>query len=81
MTGGPALPRRVVDRPDHPQRLVRTSVRTAVLEPIDEEWTAKLKEVGMTPDDLGGEIAYGPGCDECFQSGYAGGPRSTNSCR
>lgn len=55
------------------QRLVRTICpHCKVVEPIDEEWTAKLKKVGMTPDDLGGEIAYGPGCDECFQSGYAG---------
>ena len=55
------------------QRLVRTICpHCKVVEPIDEEWTAKLKKVGMTPDELGGEIAYGPGCDECFQSGYAG---------
>lgn len=55
------------------QRLVRTICpHCKVVEPIDEEWTAKLKKVGMTPDDLGGQIAYGPGCDECFQSGYAG---------
>ena len=55
------------------QRLVRTicpHCKTVV--PIDEEWTAKLKKVGMDPAELDGEIAYGPGCDECFQSGYAG---------
>ncbi|MEE2939892.1 MAG: ATPase, T2SS/T4P/T4SS family, partial [Planctomycetota bacterium] len=55
------------------QRLVRTicpHCKTVV--PIDEEWAAKLKKVDMDPAELGGEIAYGPGCDECFQSGYAG---------
>ena len=55
------------------QRLVRTicpHCKTVV--PIDDEWAAKLRKVDMTPDELGGQIAFGPGCDECFQSGYAG---------
>ncbi len=55
------------------QRLVRTICpHCKVVEPIDEEWAAKLKKVDMTADQLGGQIAYGPGCDECFHSGYAG---------
>ncbi|MEM9800305.1 MAG: ATPase, T2SS/T4P/T4SS family, partial [Planctomycetota bacterium] len=55
------------------QRLVRTICpHCKTVEPVDEEWAAKLKKVGMTPDEIGGEIAYGPGCDECFHSGYAG---------
>ena len=55
------------------QRLVRTICpHCKVLEPIDDEWTAKLAKVGMKPDELEGLIAYGPGCDECFHSGYAG---------
>ena len=55
------------------QRLVRTicpHCKTVV--PIDDEWAAKLRKVGMDPEALGGQIAHGPGCDECFQSGYAG---------
>ena len=55
------------------QRLVRTICpHCKVVVPIDDEWAAKLRKVAMTPDELGGEIAYGPGCDECFHSGYAG---------
>ncbi|MBL6755481.1 MAG: Flp pilus assembly complex ATPase component TadA [Planctomycetes bacterium] len=55
------------------QRLVRTICpHCKVVVPIDDEWAAKLRKVDMTPDELGGEIAYGPGCDECFHSGYAG---------
>ncbi len=55
------------------QRLVRTICpHCKVVEPIDDEWAAKLRKVDMTPDELGGEIAHGPGCDECFHSGYAG---------
>jgi len=55
------------------QRLVRTickHCRTFV--PINDEWLAKLKKIGVDPDVLGGQIAVGKGCDECFQSGYAG---------
>lgn len=55
------------------QRLVRTICpHCKVVEPIDDEWNAKLRKVGMDPADLKGSIAYGPGCDECFHSGYAG---------
>ncbi|MFT7168503.1 MAG: general secretion pathway protein E [Paracoccaceae bacterium] len=55
------------------QRLVRTvCAHCKVVGPITDEWEAKLKKVGMTKEELGGEIAYGPGCDECFHSGYAG---------
>ena len=55
------------------QRLVRTickHCRTFV--PISDEWSAKLKRVGIDPAAMGGRIAVGKGCDECFQSGYAG---------
>jgi len=55
------------------QRLVRTICpHCKVVEPIDDEWRAKLRKVEMDPELLHGEIAYGPGCDECFHSGYAG---------
>ena len=55
------------------QRLVRTICpHCKVVVPIDDEWAAKLRKVDMTPDELGGQIAHGPGCDECFHSGYAG---------
>ena len=55
------------------QRLVRTICRHCrTLEPINDEWSAKLKKLGLTPEHLDGQIAYGVGCDECFHSGYAG---------
>ncbi|HUF55461.1 MAG TPA: ATPase, T2SS/T4P/T4SS family [Thermohalobaculum sp.] len=55
------------------QRLVRTICRHCrVLAPLTDEWTAKLKKVGITPADVDGKIAYGTGCNECFNSGYAG---------
>ena len=55
------------------QRLVRTICpHCKIVEPVDDEWRAKLQKVGMEPHEIGGEIAYGPGCDECFHSGYAG---------
>jgi type II secretory ATPase GspE/PulE/Tfp pilus assembly ATPase PilB-like protein len=55
------------------QRLVRTICKHCrVLQPINDEWTAKLKKLGLTPTDLAGQIAYGTGCDQCFNSGYAG---------
>lgn len=55
------------------QRLVRTICpHCKVVEPIDDEWAAKLRKVDMTREQLGGQIAYGSGCDECFHSGYAG---------
>jgi len=40
--------------------------------PINDEWAAKLKKVRIDTESLGGRIAVGKGCDECFQSGYAG---------
>ncbi|MHC4375913.1 MAG: GspE/PulE family protein [Planctomycetota bacterium] len=55
------------------QRLVRTicsSCRTT--EPITPEWAAKLKKLGMTPEELDGEISYGAGCDDCYHTGYSG---------
>ena len=55
------------------QRLVRTICpHCKTIVPIDDEWAAKLRKVDMTPEQLNGQIAYGPGCDECFHSGYAG---------
>jgi general secretion pathway protein E len=55
------------------QRLVRTICRHCrVLAPLTDEWTAKLKKVGITPAEVDGKIAYGTGCNECFNSGYAG---------
>jgi general secretion pathway protein E len=55
------------------QRLVRTICKHCrVLVPITEEWTAKLKKLGLTTDDVHGQIAYGTGCSECFNSGFAG---------
>ena len=55
------------------QRLVRTICpHCKTLIPITDEWAAKLKKVGLSPADLGGEVAFGEGCDECFHSGYAG---------
>ena len=55
------------------QRLVRTVCpHCTVVEPINDEWAAKLKKVGLDPSELEGQIAYGAGCDECFQSGYSG---------
>jgi len=55
------------------QRLIRTICpHCKVLAPLNDEWRAKLKKVGMTPEELDGKIAYGTGCDECFQSGYSG---------
>ena len=56
------------------QRLIRTickHCRTYVN--INDEWVAKLKKVGINHNEMeGGRVAYGAGCDECFQSGYAG---------
>ncbi len=55
------------------QRLVRTiCAHCRVTVPINDEWAAKLRKVGMTPMELGGTIAFGQGCDECFHSGYSG---------
>lgn len=55
------------------QRLVRTICpHCKILRPLSDEDHAKLKKVGMTGEELDGQIAEAPGCDECFQSGYAG---------
>jgi general secretion pathway protein E len=55
------------------QRLVRTICKHChAYVPVSDEWAAKLKKVGIDPALLGGRIATGRGCDECFQSGYAG---------
>ncbi|MCH2103013.1 MAG: Flp pilus assembly complex ATPase component TadA [Planctomycetes bacterium] len=55
------------------QRLVRTVCKHCKeYRPIDEEEASKLRQVGLSPDDLPQGIAYGAGCDECFHSGYAG---------
>ncbi len=55
------------------QRLVRTICKHCrTLEPVNDEWTAKLKKLGLTPNDVGHQVAFGKGCDQCFNSGYAG---------
>ncbi len=55
------------------QRLIRTICpHCKEMVPITDEWTAKLKKVGLAPDELGGVVALGSGCDECFHSGYIG---------
>ena len=55
------------------QRLVRTICKHCkVIVPINDEWAAKCKKLGLTSDELGGLIAHGTGCQECFNSGYAG---------
>ena len=55
------------------QRLVRTICpHCKEMRPISDEDRAKLKKVGMTAEELNGEIASATGCDECFHSGYAG---------
>jgi general secretion pathway protein E len=55
------------------QRLVRTICKHChTYSPISDEWAAKLRKVGIDPDQMDGHIAVGKGCDECFQSGYAG---------
>ena len=55
------------------QRLVRTICKHChSYVPISAESTAKLKKVGLAAEILGGKIAVGKGCDECFQSGYSG---------
>jgi general secretion pathway protein E len=55
------------------QRLVRTICpHCKTMEPINDEWTAKLKKMDLVPEQLDGEIAFGEGCEECFHSGYSG---------
>jgi general secretion pathway protein E len=55
------------------QRLVRTICKECMtMVPMNDEWAAKLKKIDLQPHHLGGEIALGEGCDECFHSGYAG---------
>ncbi len=55
------------------QRLIRTICPNCkTLVPISDEWAAKLRKVGLTPEELNHEIAFGVGCDECFHSGYSG---------
>ena len=55
------------------QRLVRTickDCRTTMK--INEEWQVALKKIGIDPAGMDGVVHFGEGCDECFQSGYAG---------
>ncbi|MDZ4772238.1 MAG: ATPase, T2SS/T4P/T4SS family [Planctomycetota bacterium] len=55
------------------QRLVRTICKHChFYGPITDEWAAKLRKVGLDPAQMGGRVASGKGCDECFNSGYAG---------
>src|SRR5690606_1725826 len=39
---------------------------------IEHEMAAKLKSVGIDPEQMGGKVFLGRGCDECFHSGYSG---------
>ena len=55
------------------QRLVRTICKHCHgYVPITAEGAAKLKKVGLSFEQMGGRMALGKGCDECFQSGYSG---------
>jgi type II secretory ATPase GspE/PulE/Tfp pilus assembly ATPase PilB-like protein len=55
------------------QRLVRTICQHCkTFDDMNEEWTAKLRKVGLTAQEIGGRVAVGQGCDECFHSGYQG---------
>jgi type II secretory ATPase GspE/PulE/Tfp pilus assembly ATPase PilB-like protein len=55
------------------QRLVRTVCKHCrEMRPVGPEQRAMLKKLNMTEQDVGGELAYGRGCDDCFGSGYAG---------
>ncbi len=55
------------------QRLVRTICKSCrTTEPIDAEWAAKLKKLGLTPEELDGQISFGSGCDDCYHTGYSG---------
>ncbi|MEQ8765581.1 MAG: ATPase, T2SS/T4P/T4SS family [Planctomycetota bacterium] len=54
------------------QRLVRLICpKCRELAPPDNMMVQKLREVGLTPDDLPeGRMALGKGCDYCFSTGY-----------
>ena len=55
------------------QRLVRTICKDCrSTMKINEEWQVALKKIGIDPADMNGVVHFGEGCDECFQSGYAG---------
>jgi len=55
------------------QRLVRTVCKHChTYVPITDEWSAKLRKVGIDPAQMNGRVAIGRGCEECFQSGYSG---------
>ncbi|MEO0649901.1 MAG: ATPase, T2SS/T4P/T4SS family [Planctomycetota bacterium] len=55
------------------QRLVRRICpHCTTLQPINDEWAAKLHKLGLEPGDLGGQIAVGEGCEECYHTGYSG---------
>ena len=55
------------------QRLVRTICpHCRNLHDVTPEMAAKLKKLGLTIDEIGGQIAFGDGCDECFHTGYSG---------
>ncbi len=55
------------------QRLVRTLCKYCrTTRPMTEEDAAKFRKVGINPKDMNGETPCAPGCEECFQSGYAG---------
>ncbi len=55
------------------QRLVRTYCKHCrTVRSMTEEDEAKFRKVGIDPAEMNGQVHFAPGCDECFQSGYAG---------
>ncbi|MFT7669647.1 MAG: general secretion pathway protein E [Planctomycetota bacterium] len=55
------------------QRLVRTICKHCRAErELTDEDRAKLRKVGLDAEKMNNNIAFGPGCEECFQSGYSG---------
>ncbi|MDP6956511.1 MAG: ATPase, T2SS/T4P/T4SS family [Planctomycetota bacterium] len=55
------------------QRLVRTICpHCKEAQPLTDEDAAKLRKVGIEPGAMNGAVYAGKGCDECFESGYAG---------
>ena len=55
------------------QRLVRTYCKHCrTTRDMTEEDEAKFRKVGIDPAEMNNVVHYAMGCEECFQSGYAG---------
>jgi type II secretory ATPase GspE/PulE/Tfp pilus assembly ATPase PilB-like protein len=55
------------------QRLVRTICpHCKVASAVTDEDAAKLRKVGIEEAAMEGQVYSGRGCEECFESGYAG---------